>query len=111
MAAGPPSSPLPPGGLSPGDQVLVLVFYDDPSETGWHARILLALIDADHWTTLTPDGDIYAEQISSASPDLLAWRPLDRNGDLPCGIQAGHVYAFRNQRHAAQTASSWFGGS
>ncbi len=114
MAAAPPLGQHPPGVLSPGDQVLV--FYNDPTETKWHARILLALIHADDWIILTPDGDIYAEQISGGNPDLIAWRPMELDGSLPIGIVVGQVYGFRNlpdaaamarltaegQRHAAQ---------
>ena len=114
MAGGPPLGQQPPGGLSPGDQVLV--FYDDPTEQQWHARLLLSCITGDEWIILTPDGDIYGEQISSGNPDFLAWRPMDPNNVIPVGINRAQVYGFRvfpdpaalarltaeGQRHAAQ---------
>ena len=88
MAGGPPLGQQPPGGLSPGDQVLV--FYDDPTEQQWHARLLLSCITGDEWIILTPDGDIYGEQISSGNPDFLAWRPMDPNNVIPVGINRAH---------------------
>ena len=93
MAGGPPLGQQPPGGLSPGDQVLV--FYDDPTEQQWHARLLLSCITGDEWIILTPDGDIYGEQISSGNPDFLAWRPMDPNNVIPVGINRAQVYGFR----------------
>ena len=95
----PPSANPPLGSLSPGDQVLL--FYDDPAEQLWHVRILLALVEGDHWIILTPDGDIYSEQISSGNPDLLSWRPMDPGGVLPHGLVAAQIYGFRNPPDAA----------
>ena len=102
MAAGPvlflgPS----PGALVPGIEVLVR--YDDPSPE-WHVRLLLSCVVETTWIVMSPDGDIFAEDISAGNPDLQGWRlrPADRS--VPFGILANQIYDFHPRVMAPQLA-------
>lgn len=103
------------GHLSPGD--FIIVHYDF-QETEWHARLLLSHVGSSAWVILTPDGDLYIEELGG--PDIIAWRVYDPNGPSPYGIDATKIYNFRNlpgdaarvqllqegERHAAADKSS-----
>jgi hypothetical protein len=93
-----PLGAAPPGGLSVGSQVILR--YNDPFPE-WHARLLLSLVTADSWIVLTPDGDIFGEQISGGNRDLLAWRPRPADGSAPYGILLGEIYDFNPAPDAA----------
>ena len=64
MAGAPLGNPL-GGVLKQGDRLLA--FYE--TDVVWHARLLLALVDQNLWVILTPDGDIYAEEVSDGNMD------------------------------------------
>jgi hypothetical protein len=91
MAGVLPLAGLPPGGLAPGE--FVLVKYDLPFPE-WHARLLLALVDGSVWVVLTPDADIYTEDISHMNNNLSGWRPYARAVGPPFGIPPGDIYDF-----------------
>ncbi|OLP82160.1 Homogentisate 1,2-dioxygenase [Symbiodinium microadriaticum] len=48
----------------------------------------------DNWVVLTPDHDIYEEQMSGDNPDLTGFHHCGANGSLPARINPGNVYAF-----------------
>lgn len=89
MAAGPLAPPH-SGGLTAGDRLLV--FYD--GDVVWHTRLLLAHVHQSTWVILTPDGDIYAEDVSDANPDWDAWRVWPRGGGAPFGVDPNLIYPF-----------------
>ena len=80
-----------PGNLSPGDYILV--HYDFPV-TEWHTRLLLSHVHESVWVILTPQADLYLEDING--PDITAWRCFDPHGPVPYGINAGEIHPFRN---------------
>ena len=88
--------------LIPGCRVLVRHAEDDL----WHERILLfpAASEASEggqpttcWVVLTPDGDVYIEELENGSPDgsLVEWLEMARDLALPVG--AARAYRFRQQ--------------
>ena len=89
MAADPLARPS-VGGLKQGDRLLV--FYE--GDVVWHCRLLLALVDQSNWIILTPDGDIYTEDVSDGNPDWSAWRVWPHGAGLPFGVDGNMVYNF-----------------
>ena len=79
------------GPLSPGDFILV---HYDVTETLWHARLLLSHVHQSLWVIVTPDGDLYLEDLGG--PDITAWRNYEPHGPTPFGINAHEIYPFRN---------------
>ena len=76
----------------------VYVLYDIPGAPLWHERRILASCACGRgWhIVLTPDFDIYPEQLSLENDDLIEFRiaPLD---ELPFGVSAANSYRFRIQ--------------
>ena len=89
MAAAPSGQQL-VGGLRPGSRILV--FYE--SDVVWHTRYLLALVDRDSWIILTPDGDIYCEEVSEGNADWTAWRVWPVGSPAPYGVDPNLIYGF-----------------
>lgn len=58
-----------------------------------HARLLLALVDADDWAIWTPDRDLYVEQMSPNNVNFSLFFHIP-DGSLPPGIPAGQIYSF-----------------
>ena len=77
--------------MNPGD--IAIVNYGERPTT-WHMRVLLAHTSQDNWVVLTPDHDIYEEQMSGDNPDLTGFHHCGANGSLPARINPGNVYAF-----------------
>ena len=80
-----------PGNLSQGD--FILVHYDLP-DTEWHTRLLLSHVHESVWVILTPQADLYLEDLNG--PDITAWRCFDPQGPVPYGINAHDIHPFRN---------------
>ena len=80
-----------------GDQQLVgkciLVKYSDP-EAVWHCRLVLAHVIAHEFVILTPDGDLYIEDLSGADGDIERWRFYDPAVGPPFGIDPRQIYTF-----------------
>ena len=74
----------------------------------YHARYVLAAVDAGRglFVCVTPDNDIYAEDLSDGSPDidLVRARLVDDvgTGGLPYGVAAGRCYDFQPVPTAGQ---------
>eukprot|EP00434_Breviolum_minutum_P005797 symbB.v1.2.005111.t1/scaffold294.1/size237520/9 len=89
MAAAPSRQPL-VGGLRPGSRILV--FYE--TDVVWLTRYLLAQVDRDSWIILTPDGDIYCEEVSDGNADWVGWRVWPVGSPAPYGVEANLIYGF-----------------
>ena len=62
-----------------------------------HSRLLAAHVQRSTWVIVTPDFDIYEEQLDDQNPDVSA---VFQGGGgfgaaLPAGINSAHVYGFR----------------
>ena len=84
------------GDLTAGSRILV--FYE--ADVVWHTRYLLALVDRSSWVILTPDGDIYIEDVSDANQDWSAWRVWPRGGGIPFGVDHNMIHKFNPEPNA-----------
>ena len=77
--------------LSPGD-----ICYVDYGEIPMtiHVRLLGCHIDQNLWAIITPDGDIYDEEMSNRNPDFVnfIYGGPGLGGAVPPGIPPGSVY-------------------
>ena len=78
--------------LSVGD-----VCYVDYGDGTHHVRLLGAQIDEDVWAIITPDHDIYDEQMAVDNPDYTSWvyGGPGLASAIPPGIPHANVYGFR----------------
>ena len=79
----------------------VLLDYGEAAEP-WHERLLLRKVAANDWVVLTPDMDVYVEEI--AVPPLGGVRHIAVDGALPFGLGAAYgqpTYRFVNFPTAA----------
>jgi hypothetical protein len=88
----------PDGGRASGAEVLVS--YRDPNPE-WHARIVLARVGSDPtrvgsdvYVILTPDSDIYAEDLGASSREIQTVRDRPADRSVPFGVAADQVYDF-----------------
>lgn len=81
--------------LSEGTRVFVL--YDLPPPDLYHERYILAACACGrgYHVVLTPDHDVYAEQISLENDDLSGFRIAVGN-QLPAGLDGNNTYRIRN---------------
>lgn len=87
--------------LAEGTRVYVL--YDLPPPDLYHERLIMAACACGRgWhIVLSPDFDMFAEQISLENDDLTAYR-VGVGLELPAGIGAGNAYRFRDLPGAAE---------
>ena len=85
------------------EDTVVYVSYDLPGPPLWHERRILAACACGRgWhIVLTPDLDMYPEQLSLENTDLSEFRVAPA-GDLPFGVHAGNSYRFRGDPGALQ---------
>lgn len=76
--------------LAARDEVLVRYRGNDER----HARILLAHVDAGEWLIVTPDADVYIEDLSTSSNEIHSWVRRPRDGSLPFGLDGAGIYDF-----------------
>ncbi|CAK0796211.1 unnamed protein product, partial [Prorocentrum cordatum] len=76
--------------LEPG--ITVFLNYGDAL---YHERILLAWVVDSLFIVITPDFDVYIEQIDASNPDLEALRVSDHAGSIPFGLTGAQLYRFR----------------
>ncbi|CAE7422123.1 unnamed protein product [Symbiodinium natans] len=98
MASGGALGAAPRGGLSKGD--FIIVQYHVPEDL-WHVRLLLAAVSETLWVIVTPQADLYIEDIGVNSQEISAWRAFDPTGPLPYGVAPGTVHGFRQLPDAA----------
>lgn len=62
----------------------------------WHVRLLGCHIHQNWWSIVTPDGDIYEEEMSLANPDLtdFEYGGPGLGSPIPARISAAQVYGF-----------------
>ena len=70
----------------------VLLEYDVAGPRLWHERQVMLHIQGDLYVVLTPDGDIYSEELGLLNSDLRGIRVRPGPGVLPAGIVAAEVY-------------------
>lgn len=91
-----------------GHQALLL--YDMVDDPLWHARLLLAPIGHDWWVVLSPDYDIFPEQLSIGNTDLAAIRFRADSRAIPLGIAADSLYDFNEYPRGRDLAHLTFEG-
>ena len=72
---------------------MALVNYGEPGPI-WHCRALLAHAGGSEWAVLTPDHDVYIEELSSTNSDFTGFVYCGENGAVPPHINPAHVYGF-----------------
>jgi len=77
----------------------VYLCYDPFPE--WHVRLVLSWVGAGDYVVLTPDGDIYIEQLDSNNVDLSGIRYSD-GGSTPVGLAGQPIYDFRPRPSGVQ---------
>ena len=60
----------------------------------WHTRLLLHCVRGSTWVILTPDRDIYEEELSLANADFTDYHYCGPQGHIPARIPAASVYGF-----------------
>lgn len=78
--------------MEPGH--IVFLDYDERPKL-WHTRVLLSPTTADCWMVLTPDHDIFEEQISMANGDIIDLHYGGPDGNLAPRIAPNSVYSFQ----------------
>ena len=68
--------------------------YDIAGDPTSHSRLLIGHVTKGEWIILTPQGDIYAEDLSPDNMDIYDWRAFDPNVGVPYGIDPRHVHDF-----------------
>ncbi|CAK0817860.1 unnamed protein product, partial [Prorocentrum cordatum] len=87
--------------VAPGD--VVLVRYDLPGPPLWHERLILAVGNQPgHFAVLTPDGDIFVEELRPDNLDIAEFRSAPGLGVQPPDIPIASVYRFRVVPTAAE---------
>ena len=71
----------------------VFLQYDVPGQVLWHERLLLAHCRGEEYAIVTPDQDVYIEEISLSNSDLRAIRIGAPGGGRPIGVRAGQIHA------------------
>lgn len=72
-----------------GDQVFVAHEGEDDL---FHGRLILGHVQGGGFMIMTPDADVYLEQLDRSNPDLSAVRLVNRDGALPFGISPINAY-------------------
>ena len=72
----------------------IFVQYDIPGEDLWHQRLALSHVTGGEWVILTPDGDLYSEDLGSGSQDISAWRLGEPFGSFPFGVDPNRTHCF-----------------
>ena len=70
----------------------VLVEYDVGGATLFHERWAVEHVRNDEYVVITPDEDVYVEELGLFNSDLRSVRVRPGNGALPAGVAAGQVY-------------------
>ncbi|CAK0802220.1 unnamed protein product, partial [Prorocentrum cordatum] len=87
--------------LAPGTYAFVQ--YNDPADNGlWHERLILGWVTASEYIVMTPDGDVFIEQLDSANADLSGIRFSPSSGGLPAGLAGVPLYRFAAQPAGAE---------
>ena len=71
----------------------VLLEYNVAGPRLWHDRLVMEHVANDTYVVLTPDGDIYAEDLGLLNPDVRAIRVRPGPRRVPAGLVAAEIYA------------------
>ena len=93
--------------LAPG--TWAYLYYD--GDDVWHVRLLLAWCDGAEYVVLSPDYDMFIEEISAANADLGGLRIAGQTTELPVGLAGQPVYAFNPPLSGAQVGDLILEGS
>ncbi|CAK0906896.1 unnamed protein product, partial [Prorocentrum cordatum] len=75
---------------------VVLVRYDLPGPPLWHERLILTVgAQPGHYAVLTPDGDIFVEELRPDNVDIAEFRAAPGLGVPPQDIPLASVHRFR----------------
>ena len=99
-AAPPPLAPVSEWGY---------VLYGVAGRRLWHQRLLLGTVQgssASEYPEVTPDADIYLDDLGGTDPDIMATRVGTERWPPPLGLSANEVYRFAREPSAAQRAGS-----
>lgn len=72
---------------------VALLEYDVGGPVVIHERAILQHCSGDEYAILTPDGDVYIEEMSVSNSDLRSFRLRPAPGVLPPGVNAAQLYA------------------
>lgn len=61
----------------------------------WHTRLLLAPTTGSNWVVVTPDHDIFEEEMAGSNVDLTGFHYCGPSGQIPPHIPAARVYGFQ----------------
>jgi hypothetical protein len=92
--------------LSTGSVVLLGYVGEDM----FHERLVIGYVAGSEYVVVTPDFDIFVEQLDLANADLSAIRFPTTGGGLPIGIQAGGIYQFAQMSAGEKSALLEEGG-
>ena len=74
-----------------------LVRYNVGGQVVWHKRLLLAQVHLTEWIVVTPDFDLFAEEMSvGLNADVVGIRLLTPGGGIPPGVDPARIYDFAN---------------
>eukprot|EP00438_Fugacium_kawagutii_P034490 Skav226404 [mRNA] locus=scaffold3989:204376:205527:- [translate_table: standard] len=71
----------------------ILLEYDVGGPRIWHERTPLEQVQGDTYIILTPDGDVYSEELGPLNDDVRSIRVRPGPGALPAGMNPASVYA------------------
>ena len=70
------------------------VAYLNYGEGEWHQRLILGQVQGTNYVIMTPDHEIYVEQLDVLNEDVVGFRVQAVDGVHPVGIQPGEAYSF-----------------
>ena len=71
----------------------VFLRYDVGGPALWHERLVLRHVTGESYVVVTPDGDVFIEDLTLANDDLAGLRLGGPGGGHPVGIRAANIYA------------------
>ena len=71
----------------------VLLEYNVGGPRLWHDRMVMEHVANETYVVLTPDGDVYAEDLGLLNPDIRAIRVRPGPRRVPPGVVAAEIYA------------------
>lgn len=74
----------------------VLVEYAVGGPTLWHERLVWSHVADDRYMVVTPDGDVYEEELGLLNSDIRNIRVRARPGAVPAGVVAAQIYGLPN---------------
>lgn len=74
----------------------LLVEYDVPRPKLWHERIVAEHVTGENYIVITPDQDVYMEELSLLNTDIRAIRVKPDANTLPAGVRGNNVYPIPN---------------